>query len=63
MADEPEELEDIAGVGESKAAALREAGFESVDDVRAASQDDLAEAEGIGNALAARIKADVGDLA
>ncbi len=29
---------------------------------READQDDLAEAEGIGNALAARIKADVGDL-
>ncbi|MFP8888665.1 50S ribosomal protein L32e [Natrialbaceae archaeon A-CW2] len=60
--DEPQELEDISGVGASKADALREAGFETIDDVKAASQDDLAEAEGIGNALAARIKADVGDL-
>ncbi|MFC4249457.1 50S ribosomal protein L32e [Natribaculum luteum] len=58
----PQELEDISGVGASKAEALREAGFESIDDVKEASQDDLAEADGIGNALAARIKADVGDL-
>ncbi|SDQ89558.1 50S ribosomal protein L32e [Natronobacterium texcoconense] len=65
MADEdnePQELEDISGVGESKADALREAGFESIEDVKEADQDDLAEADGVGNALAARIKADVGDL-
>ncbi|WP_433623614.1 50S ribosomal protein L32e [Halomicrococcus sp. NG-SE-24] len=60
--DEPEQIEDISGVGESKAEALDEAGYESVEDVKAASQDDLAEVEGIGNALAARIKADVGGL-
>lgn len=61
-ADEPQELEEISGVGESKAEALREAGFESIEDVKEADQSDLADAEGIGNALAARIKADVGDL-
>ncbi|WP_049924659.1 50S ribosomal protein L32e [Halopiger djelfimassiliensis] len=61
-ADEPQELEDISGVGASKAEALREAGFESIEDVKEADQDDLAEADGVGNALAARIKADVGDL-
>ncbi|NHN47224.1 50S ribosomal protein L32e [Halostella sp. JP-L12] len=60
--DELEELEDISGVGASKADALREAGFESVEDVKGASQDELAQADGVGNALAARIKADVGDL-
>ncbi len=60
--DGPTELEDISGVGPSKADALREAGFETVEDVRRASQEELAEAEGIGNALAARIKADVGGL-
>jgi len=65
MADEDnefEELTDISGVGDAKADALREAGFETVEDVRAASQEELAEAEGVGNALAARIKADVGEL-
>jgi large subunit ribosomal protein L32e len=60
--DEIEELEDISGVGASKAEALREAGYESIEDVKAASQSELAEVDGIGNALAARIKADVGGL-
>ncbi len=60
--DEPQELEDISGVGASKAESLRDAGFESIEDVKEASQDDLAGADGVGNALAARIKADVGDL-
>jgi large subunit ribosomal protein L32e len=63
--DEPEgpaDIEDISGVGPSKADALRDAGYESVDDIRAASQSDLAEVDGVGNALAARIKADVGGL-
>ncbi|MFC4437998.1 MULTISPECIES: 50S ribosomal protein L32e [Natrialbaceae] len=60
--DEPQELEDISGVGASKADALRDAGFETIEDVKEADQDDLAEADGVGNALAARIKADVGDL-
>ncbi len=62
MADEPEELEDISGVGASKAEALEEAGFKTVDDVKGASQDELSNVDGIGNALAARIKADVGGL-
>ena len=60
--DEVQDLEDISGVGPSKAEALREAGYESVEDVKAASQSELADVDGIGNALAARIKADVGGL-
>lgn len=56
------ELEDISGIGPSKAETLREAGYESITDLQAASQSELAELEGIGNALAARIKADVGGL-
>jgi len=60
--DEPTELTDISGVGPAKADALREAGFETIEDVKRASQEELASAEGIGNALAARIKADVGGL-
>jgi large subunit ribosomal protein L32e len=62
MADEIESLEDISGVGPSKADALRDAGYDSVEDIKAASQSELADVEGIGNALAARVKADVGDL-
>jgi large subunit ribosomal protein L32e len=60
--DEFEELTDISGVGQSKADALKDAGYETVDDIRVASQDDLAEVDGVGMALAARVKADVGDL-
>jgi large subunit ribosomal protein L32e len=60
--DDPQELEDISGVGPSKAEKLRDAGYETVEDVKAASQSELADVEGIGNALAARIKADVGGL-
>ncbi|WP_431358926.1 50S ribosomal protein L32e [Halovenus amylolytica] len=55
-------MTDISGIGASKAEALEEAGYTTVDDVRGASQDDLANVSGIGMALAARIKADVGDL-
>jgi len=62
--EEPEitELTDISGIGESKAETLREAGYTSVDHIRGASQDELADVDGVGMALAARIKADVGDL-
>ena len=60
--DEFEDLTDISGVGDAKAESLREAGYETVDDVRRASQSDLADVSGVGNALAARIKADVGGL-
>jgi large subunit ribosomal protein L32e len=57
-----EDLTDISGVGDSKADALRDAGYETVEDVKGATQDDLANVDGIGMALAARIKADVGGL-
>ena len=60
--DDIQEIEDIGGVGPSKAEALREGGYESVEDLKAASQSELADIDGIGNALAARIKADVGGL-
>jgi large subunit ribosomal protein L32e len=60
--DDIEELTDISGVGDSKADALADAGYDSVDKVRGASQDELADVDGVGMALAARIKADVGDL-
>jgi large subunit ribosomal protein L32e len=62
MSDEFEELEDISGVGASKADSLREAGYETIEDVKAASQSELSDVEGVGNALAARVKADVGGL-
>ena len=60
--DEITELTDISGVSEEKAEALREAGYDTVDYIRGASQDELANVDGVGMALAARIKADVGDV-
>jgi len=59
MADD-RELTDIAGVGPARAEELREAGYETVEDLAAASQDDLSDV--VGNALAARIKADIADV-
>lgn len=61
-AEVPEELVEISGVSEARAEKLRDAGYESVVDIQQADQSDLAEVEGIGTALAARIKADVGDI-
>jgi large subunit ribosomal protein L32e len=58
----PTTLEEIAGVGPATAEALTDAGYGSVEDVRAAAQAELSEVDGIGAALAARIKADVGGL-
>ena len=55
-------LTDISGVGESKARVLRDAGYGTAGDLRRATQNELADIEDIGAALAARIKADVGDL-
>ncbi|WP_435068613.1 50S ribosomal protein L32e [Haloplanus sp. C73] len=60
--DEIQDIEDIGGVGPSKAEAIRAAGYESIEDLKAASQSELADIDGVGNALAARIKADVGGL-
>ena len=62
--EEPEltELTDISGIGDAKAETLREEGYTSIDHIRGASQEELADVKGIGMALAARIKADVGDL-
>jgi large subunit ribosomal protein L32e len=61
-ASETDDIESISGVGPAKAEALREAGYETVTDLKAASQSEIAAVESIGNALAARIKADVGGL-
>lgn len=57
-----EHLTNISGVGPTTAKALKDAGYESVEDVKKATQSDLAEIGAIGNALAARIKADVGEI-
>lgn len=50
------ELVSLEGIGETKARALRDAGFESIDDIRRASIDELTAAKGVGTALAEDIK-------
>jgi len=57
--DTPGGIEEISGVGPAKGETLRAAGFETTADVRAADHDELAEVEGIGDALAEQIKSDV----
>jgi large subunit ribosomal protein L32e len=60
--DEFDSIEDVSGIGPGKAEALREAGYATVEDLRAASQSELAGVDGVGRALAARIKSEVGGL-
>lgn len=52
-------LTDVDGVGPATAESLRDAGFASVADLRAASRDDLADVDGIGPAKADQIKRDL----
>lgn len=56
-----EELTEISGVNSSRAIALREAGYETIEDIRFATQPELSSIDDIGPSFAARIKADVGD--
>jgi hypothetical protein len=58
---EPRWIGEVRGVGGSKATALRRKGYHTSADLRRASQQELSAVPEIGNALAARIKADVGD--
>ena len=44
---EPDAVSDVSGVGESKAAALRDAGYESIEDLRTASHEELEAVDGI----------------
>jgi len=60
LEDTLESIEDITGVGPAKAESLRAAGYDSVADIRGVTPEELAEVDGIGDALAADIKADVG---
>ena len=55
----PETLTDLKGIGSSRAEKLRDAGFETVGDLRAASQAELAEV--LGSSLAGRVKSQVDD--
>lgn len=54
-------LTEISGIGIYKSRVLKEAGYETIADVKNAEHSELSEIDEIGNALAARIKADVGE--
>jgi Sec-independent protein secretion pathway component TatC len=56
-------FEGIPGIGPAKARALREAGFESAADLRAATPEELSAARGVGETLAGQIKNEVGGAA
>ena len=53
---------DISGITPARADSLRAAGFQNMDDIKNASQEELSSVEGISTALAARIKASLGDI-
>ncbi len=62
MEDTIKEFTNIKGLGEAKAKALADAGFKSVDELANASIEDLTAVEGVGEALANKIKARVLEL-
>ncbi len=53
-------LTSVPGISEEKAESLHRNGFETRDDLRAASHEELRSVPGVGNPLAARITAEVG---
>lgn len=57
---EDEDLTKVSGVGHTKEAMLKNAGYHTIGDLADANQSDIASVVDIGNALAARIKADIG---
>ena len=57
---EPEDLIHVSGITPDVETTLHDAGYRTVDDLRNAMMDELAEVDGIGRPIAARIKADVG---
>lgn len=54
-------VEELPGVGEQKAGALRDAGYENAADILAASKSELADVDGVGTALAAQLTTTVHD--
>lgn len=57
---DPKSIEAVDGIGPKRADALREAGYNTIERLRAASTENLARIRGIGSSLAEDIKADVG---
>lgn len=62
MEDTIKEFTNIKGLGEAKAKALADAGFKSVDELANASIEDLTAVEGVGAALAEKIKAGASEV-
>jgi hypothetical protein len=48
-------VEELPGVGEQRATALRDAGYEDASDILAASKEELTEVDGMGTAVATRL--------
>jgi tetratricopeptide (TPR) repeat protein/tRNA A-37 threonylcarbamoyl transferase component Bud32 len=59
---ETTDLTSVSGITGSKADVLQAAGITTIDDLREYTRDELADIDGIGQALAARIKADIDGL-
>lgn len=55
-------LEELSGIGEERAGALRNAGFEGIDDVRRASVVEVSAIEGINEHLARSVKDEAGEF-
>jgi large subunit ribosomal protein L32e len=60
---EIDQLTKLNGVGKSKAKILYDAGFKTVDSIKKASVDDIAEVKGIGDKLAKKIKESADEMA
>jgi len=52
----PSSMTDVQGIGEGKAEALRDAGYESIEDIQDATRDELENVDVIGTAASGRLK-------
>ena len=52
----PSSITDVQGIGEGKAEALRDAGYESIEDIQDATRDELEDVDGIGPSASGRLK-------
>jgi len=57
----PEKFTDLVKVGEAKANKIKSAGYDSVDELKELSEDEIAEIDGIGPAVAGTIVAQLDD--
>jgi hypothetical protein len=52
----PSSVTDVQGIGEGKAETLRDAGYESIEDIQDATRDELEDVDGIGPGASGRLK-------